>query len=187
MRRSAGGHRKGRAAAAQHDRTGGRRLIAAAARVSISGAGPCSPSGDFVQVPPEPINCCTAFRLAIGPAISPSRSRTFQFVRLETYTREELVAGWPAPSSVHRRQHRATVGMPITSARGSKCCARTITRHRPRCQCRVKAADYILGFQSVTQQRAETPRGRRSGSVIPVPRNAEPDVHVALIRLHCAE
>ena len=47
-------------------------------------------------------------------------------------------------------------GMPITSARGSRCCARTIRAIVRAASAASKAADYILGFQSVTQQRAET-------------------------------
>ena len=120
------------------------RLIAAtAADFRISGARAFySPSGDFVQVPPPSRSTGTArpsMNLAIGPAISPVSIANIPVRSARNpMPAKNWSPRWPAPSSVHRSASCPPSGMPITSARGSRCCARTIARHRPRCQCRVQ-------------------------------------------------
>jgi antirestriction protein ArdC len=138
------------------------RLIAAtAADFRIGGARAFySPSGDFAQVPPPSRSTGTArpsMNLAIGPAIVPSRSRTFRFVRLEILCPRRIGRrdGRLLRLCIARhRAHRPACRLHRLVARGAaRGQSRAIVRAASAAS---KAADYILGFQSVTQQRAET-------------------------------
>ena len=163
MRRSAGGCREGRAAAtARHDRTGGREL-----NCGDRGRFPHWRRAGLLQhdrrfragAASEPINWhCTAFHELghwTGHKSRLDREHSGSFGS-KSYAREELVAEMAGAfvcaslGIVPTVRHADYIGSWLEVLREDN---RAIVRAASAAS---KAADHILGFQSVTQQRAET-------------------------------